>query len=61
MGQRGQLDRLPLAHTGIVTTVDWSIISSPGQGTSMASLSSLDNAGLGWVASGGLDRTVKVT
>jgi WD repeat-containing protein 24 len=61
MGQRGQLDRLPLAHTGIVTTVDWSITSIPGQGTPVASLSGLDNVGFGWIVSGGLDRTVKVT
>ena len=57
MGQRGQLDRLPVAHTGPILTLEW--CSSPatvglhGDGGVMN--------GMGWLASGGLDRSVKVT
>lgn len=50
MGQRGQLDRLPLAHTASVTSLDW--CHSSGSADS--------STGLGWIVSGGLDHTVKV-
>ncbi len=48
MGPKGQLDRLPVAHTGPILTLDWCAPegSAPGAG--------------GWIASGSLDRTVKV-
>jgi WD40 repeat protein len=57
MGQRGLLDRLPVAHSSSVTTLDWrnshfamsGPVSADGPGN-----------GLGWLVSGGLDRTVKV-
>ena len=48
MGSRGQLDRLPVAHTGPILTFDW---CAPDGG--------VPGAG-GWIASGSLDRTVKV-
>lgn len=53
MGQRGLLDRLPVAHTASVTSLDWRLPESyePGnEGT----------GGLGWIVSAGLDRCVKV-
>jgi WD40 repeat protein len=48
MGPKGQLDRLPVAHTGPILTFDWCAPDGgvPGSG--------------GWIASGSLDRTVKV-
>lgn len=48
MGSKGQLDRLPVAHSGPILTFDWCAPDGgiPGSG--------------GWVASGSLDRTVKV-
>jgi WD repeat-containing protein 24 len=47
-GSKGQLDRLPVAHTGPILTFDWCAPEGgvPGAG--------------GWIASGSLDRTVKV-
>ncbi|KAF9443030.1 hypothetical protein P691DRAFT_844497 [Macrolepiota fuliginosa MF-IS2] len=64
MGQRGLLDRLPVAHTAPITTMDW---YSGGEESSHAiSISGPqgpdDYTGntLGWVASAGLDRCVKV-
>ncbi|KAI9508833.1 hypothetical protein F5148DRAFT_1192288 [Russula earlei] len=48
MGSKGQLDRLPVAHTGPILTLDW---CAPDGG--------VPGAG-GWIASGSLDRTVKV-
>ncbi|KAJ7343384.1 hypothetical protein DFH08DRAFT_225357 [Mycena albidolilacea] len=53
MGQRGLLDRLPVAHTASVTSLDWRLPESyePGnEGT----------GGLGWIVSAGLDRCVKI-
>ncbi|KAK7044083.1 SEA (Seh1-associated) complex subunit [Paramarasmius palmivorus] len=50
VGQRGRLDRIPLAHTAPVTSLDWcstSPDSDPGSGH-------------GWLVSGSLDRCVKV-
>lgn len=61
MGQRGQLDKLPVAHTASVTCLDWysagraqgsGAIGVPGQS---------ENIGLGWLVSGGFDRCVKVS
>ncbi|KAF9020966.1 hypothetical protein BDZ89DRAFT_1201771 [Hymenopellis radicata] len=51
MAQRGQLDRVPVAHTAPVTALDWRPAT---HSTTEASV------GLGWIVSGGLDRTVKV-
>ncbi|KAJ7449912.1 hypothetical protein FB451DRAFT_1052596 [Mycena latifolia] len=55
MGQRGLLDRLPVAHTASVTSLDWRLPdgdepNGSGEGTS----------GLGWIVSAGLDRCVKI-
>ena len=46
MGSKGQLDRLPVAHAGPILALDW---CTPDGGVTG-----------GWVASGSLDRTVKV-
>lgn len=63
MGQRGQVDRLPVAHTASVTALDWCSAGGvnsyktsgiPVQGDPGAT-------GLGWLVSGGLDRCVKVS
>ncbi|KAK0449993.1 hypothetical protein EV421DRAFT_1704652 [Armillaria borealis] len=62
MGQRGQLDRIPVAHTAPVTALDWCHTPSnamPGAPT-MAPGGDITNGGLGWIVSGGLDRCVKV-
>ncbi|KIL58397.1 hypothetical protein M378DRAFT_112090 [Amanita muscaria Koide BX008] len=53
MGQRGLLDRLLVAHTTPVTSLSW--CNPSGTNNSQTA----DN-GLGWFASGALDRTVKV-
>ncbi|KAJ7594255.1 hypothetical protein C8J56DRAFT_926294 [Mycena floridula] len=55
MGQRGQLDRVPLAHTASVTALDW--CNPSGASFSPESEST---PGLGWIVSGGLDRAVKI-
>ncbi|KAF9807356.1 hypothetical protein IEO21_08250 [Rhodonia placenta] len=90
VGQRGQLDRIPAAHSGPILALDWSSTSaspSPAQqstpnswysssGSALGLLDDIipgsggvskgsgaregDGAGLGWLASGGLDRCVKV-
>ncbi|KAG7089936.1 hypothetical protein E1B28_011566 [Marasmius oreades] len=52
IGQRGRLDRIPVAHTGSVTTLDW--CSNSGN------TSESTGNGHGWIVSGGLDRCVKV-
>ncbi|KAK0469994.1 uncharacterized protein EV420DRAFT_1662756, partial [Desarmillaria tabescens] len=62
MGQRGQLDRIPVAHTAPVTALDWCHTPSnamPGA-PSMVPGGDMTNGGLGWIVSGGLDRCVKV-
>lgn len=90
MGQRGALNRIPVAHNGPILAMDWSIPSSTfasrtassqvqtstwlaGMGTNffdeIGSLTSgnpqipgdREGAGLGWLATGGLDRCVKVS
>lgn len=60
MGQRGQLDKLPVAHSSSVTTLDW--YSGSGVAGSIGVSGPVDTAGngLGWLVSGGLDRCVKV-
>ncbi|KAF5371397.1 hypothetical protein D9615_009674 [Tricholomella constricta] len=60
-GQRGLLDRLPVAHTASVTTLDWCCrsFSNPASQTAISSVDAVGN-GLGWLVSGGLDRCVKV-
>ncbi|KAI0044133.1 WD40 repeat-like protein [Auriscalpium vulgare] len=69
MGLRGQLDRVPVAHAGPILALDWfkaSFEGSPGhhgsssEGSSVGSSSSGSGSNGGWIASGGLDRTVKV-
>ena len=63
MGQRGQLDRLPVAHSGPVMDLNWCNASSGP--TSHTGSGTGDTGGvsgnLGWIASGGLDRRVKVS
>lgn len=62
MSQKGQLDRLPVAHLGPVMALDW--CGMPARSTHSFSAApdntSIGN-GLGWLASGGLDRSVKVS
>jgi hypothetical protein len=48
MGSKGQIDRLPVAHSGPILALDW---CTPDGGVASSG---------GWVASGSLDRTVKV-
>ncbi|KAJ7125451.1 hypothetical protein C8R43DRAFT_1030196 [Mycena crocata] len=50
MGQRGVLDRLPVAHAASVTSIDWRIPDGD------------DPVGgeLGWIVSAGLDKSVKI-
>jgi len=54
MGQRGQLDRIPVAHAGPILSLDWynpqSVVEGPPSVNSEM-----------WVATGGLDRCVKVS
>jgi len=54
MGQRGQLDRIPVAHAGPILSLDWYNPRSEIDG--LPSVSSQM-----WVATGGLDRCVKVS
>lgn len=61
MGQRGQLDKLPVAHTASVTSLDWySTGRAQGSGT-VGVPGQSENIGLGWLVSGGFDRCVKVS
>ncbi|KAG5651449.1 hypothetical protein H0H81_008607 [Sphagnurus paluster] len=60
-GQRGLLDRLPVAHTASVTTLDWCDRSFPNPlAQSAVTGPETGGFGLGWLVSGGLDRCVKV-
>ncbi|KAJ6623550.1 hypothetical protein B0H10DRAFT_2010419 [Mycena sp. CBHHK59/15] len=54
MGQRGLLDRLPVAHTASVTSLDWCLPAGDDSGGGDGS------GGLGWIVSAGLDRCVKI-
>lgn len=68
MGQRGLLDRLPVAHTAPITTIDW----ASGRAEESSTAHAISFSGhhqvpehytgntLGWVASAGLDRCIKV-
>ncbi|KAG6885231.1 hypothetical protein C0993_004638 [Termitomyces sp. T159_Od127] len=61
MGQRGLQDRLSVAHTASVTSLDWCNRNSQTT-TSPTTITVGDSAGngMGWLASAGLDRCVKV-
>ncbi|CAK5277372.1 unnamed protein product [Mycena citricolor] len=52
LGQRGTIDRLPVAHSSSVTSMDWCL----RDGEMAADTSS----GLGWLVTSGLDKTVKI-
>ena len=56
MGQRGQLDRLPVAHTGPILALDWCSTSV----TSKSADNPPTQMERSWIVSGGLDHTVKV-
>jgi hypothetical protein len=69
MGARGSLDRLPVAHVGPVMSLDW--VSATGAPASSSPASStiendditgdvMSRDGVGWIASAGLDKTIKV-
>lgn len=75
IGQRRHLDRLPLAHTGPILALDWSGATSGGHSVDETAAlggggvgdgggggggGGGGSGGRGWLASGGLDRTVKV-
>ncbi|KAG1883918.1 hypothetical protein F4604DRAFT_1648655 [Suillus subluteus] len=53
MGQRGQLDRLPVAHAGPILALDW--CNTPGS----SNVGDAIGADRSWIVSGGLDHTVK--
>ena len=57
MGQRGQLDRLPVAHTGAILALDWcsTWVTNKGADNVPAQMER------SWIVSGGLDHTVKVS
>ncbi|KAF6744332.1 hypothetical protein DFP72DRAFT_1078873 [Ephemerocybe angulata] len=58
-GQRGGLDRLAVAHSAPVTTLDWCSTTGNKKGTPPNPTEPSGN-GLGWLVSDGLDKTVKV-
>jgi hypothetical protein len=64
MGQRGQLDKLPVAHSASVTTLDWcskgGISSQNVTSVGVGGQAEAASNGHGWLVSGGLDRCVKV-
>ena len=64
MGQRGQLDKLPVAHSASVTTLDWCSAGGVGpQNSSSVGVGGqpeVTGNSHGWLVSGGLDRCVKV-
>ncbi|VDB85195.1 unnamed protein product [Peniophora sp. CBMAI 1063] len=72
MGHKGQLDRITVAHSGAVLSLDWCSSSSSSDGPSHQGLQRQDTltstdlggtnnaSGTGWIASAGMDRTVKV-
>ncbi|KAG6375919.1 hypothetical protein JVT61DRAFT_2787 [Boletus reticuloceps] len=56
MGQRGQLDRLPVAHTGPILALDWCSTSVTSKGADNIA-TQMERS---WIVSGGLDHTVKI-
>lgn len=56
MGQRGQLDRLPVAHTGPILALDWCTTWVANKGADSVP-TQMERS---WIVSGGLDHTVKV-
>ncbi|KAG2077771.1 hypothetical protein BDR04DRAFT_1064549 [Suillus decipiens] len=52
MGQRGQLDRLPVAHAGPILALDW--CNTPGSSNVGDGIGAVRS----WIVSGGLDHTV---
>lgn len=65
MGQRGQLDKLPVAHSASVTTLDWCSTGGVGSQNSVSmgvgGQAEMTGNSHGWLVSGGLDRCVKVS
>lgn len=65
MGQRGQLDKLPVAHSASVTTLDWCSAGGVGSQSSVSigvgGQAEVTGNSHGWLVSGGLDRCVKVS
>lgn len=59
MGQRGSLDRIPVAHSASVTSLDWCSTSTATTASGPPTSETTGN-GYGWIVSGGLDRCVKV-
>ncbi|KAJ3749970.1 hypothetical protein DFH05DRAFT_16582 [Lentinula detonsa] len=59
MGQRGSLDRIMVAHSASVTSLDWCSTSSATSSSGVPTSEPTGN-GYGWVVSGGLDRCVNV-
>jgi WD40 repeat protein len=69
MGARGSLDRLPVAHVGPVMSLDWVPATGAPASSSPASSTiesdgitgdAMSRDGVGWIASAGLDKTIKV-
>lgn len=62
MGQRGNLDRLNVAHTSSVKSLDWcsSTASSNTNAAAAVGPTEATGNGLGWLVSGSQDKTVKV-
>jgi hypothetical protein len=68
MGQRGQLDRVPVAHGGPVLCLDWcgplGASAQSASGLSSPPLSAVGSEGAdasaGWLVSGGMDKCAKV-
>ncbi|KAJ3890938.1 hypothetical protein GG344DRAFT_48434 [Lentinula edodes] len=59
MGQRGSLDRIIVAHSASVTSLDWCSTSTATSASSPPTSETTGN-GYGWIVSGGLDRCVNV-
>jgi hypothetical protein len=72
-GQRGQIERIPVAHAGAILALDWYSVLGPTPGGRRPASGSGGTAdgdgkggdkelvgGTGWIASAGMDRTVKV-
>lgn len=59
-GQRGSLDRIPSAHTGPVMSLDWHTDTLSKTEGKFGDIHGTGGPGTGWVASGSMDKTVKV-